>query len=1232
MLTASVLDPLSFINFSGSASVGSHSRFREIPSEDEMICNSDKVRARVHPPEYPGFIPPNASIHMKLLAMLHSEGLGKVDRTSGHDIVLYQWVHDEISRLLENEDAASDLPAVGERDYAPSGERQQFVDLKPNPAHSVFPVSVALLLKKQQQLVQRLQADGDRNSIWPNAIQFYQPFQLFADDPIAHYDEKVLQSSRDRYFDVGLFGQCANGLTIILLALAKASKSFKTQKKGASAAASSSSSRTQRNEEPSGAEKLKTVLFHYITLICLQYWTLVHRRWMELDPSTRKDSAKYLPECLFIFHHSTDWTQNCKDFKRDRKGKARKKNADEHFSGRQIINAATLQEAAGETAFIRFVEGVFDYVINRMEELEDGADEDIAAACKKLMLSRSAVSKHCSTISTNHTQFFTCSRMKMHIVQGLVETINAGVHSDTIGQSLGFLETKWFAKNKDQLKMYIPKAANEAATAGVNRYNNPYFWSHLTFLPTQGIVTAEITLTKGDKPESSAAHQACALRRLLFTSNNSDSATIMKSLASLGDLAFESIVGDDVIVSSKDFIEQFVCTKKFTSMAVLHSQRADQQLYLPAVVNPATLRYAVQFEDEVGRAYVPSLSRDLASFPVSDENDILSMSRSYWLACSHSKKTIIADQATLLQMRVLQNNPANLCTRFASSRLTHSAFPVLKDLGGLSHTFTKLCPADPLCNLVVVDSFLKLSDGERQQLRFIVNGTETFRALDMWKLLLKIATSDQEAISSYLFHAHRSEKRAIVKVEHAVAAPIADPIEYTNAWALDRLEQLQSLWEKAKQADLVKFRRVWGATIPPPEAKRKSEATLDFVANPHWSAQEKFLEVIRESWNHCDRPTVSAHSLTRLISEMMAVDLDQFQITLFESHAQDGGVRLNPEKLQMLISGAVISQLGNTGPTPLHSLTSIVDEGREKLKEHEIVFTGRSQSMLGKKFAEFFKTRRYATASCNIEVAFFLWYYFTVFIRPFADNLPRLFPVSSVIKQKRTTSTPARKWIEALVPSDATPHLTSLMFKISADICKAEIQRELETSLDRGTKLSSHALAMLTAMQTVIQAQDLTDPTRPEDSKLNSVQQSAAMLLQSAAVSSGASSSSRSLTAAAQVAVPGQRGLAGMTCIQAIEARGTNAIIQGLKVFKTVQASTVEKLFDELSSLISIEHDPIDNIASILRTVQGTLISQGPSTADLFTSFRKCVDGWERSESQLLRACANRLKQLIRRF
>ena len=78
------------------------------------------------------------------------------------------------------------------------------------------------------------------------------------------------------------------------------------------------------------------------------------------------------------------------------------------------------------------------------------------------------------------------------------------------------------------------------------------------------------------------------------------------------------------------------------------------------------------------------------------------------------------------------------------------AFPVLKDLGGLSHTFSKLSPDDPVCDLVVVDNLLKLSDRERKQLRLIAKSAGVFRGLDMWTLLLKITTSDQEAISSYL--------------------------------------------------------------------------------------------------------------------------------------------------------------------------------------------------------------------------------------------------------------------------------------------------------------------------------------------------------------------------------------------------------------------------------------------------------------------------------------------------
>lgn len=1271
MLTAGILDPLSVVN-SAANPVVSATRFRPVPREDVMICHSDKVRTPILPQEFPGFIPPNAPTKLKLLGILEPEGLGKADKTSSHDIILYRWVNDEIRRLEADEgsQAAAAGGAAAGVDRDSSGVKQQFLELKPVPAHKdVYPVSVSLHIKpnEQAQLISRLHADGHRNSVWPNVIQYYQPFKLYRNNAFAHYEVKVLQSSLDRYFPVGLFGTCANGLSLVLLALAKVPKSAKSQKKTAEGSSSSSSAAAAADaaaddDASNGTDKIKGLLYHYITLICLQYWTLVHERWMELNPIA-KDVTQYLPEYMFIFHHTTDWTQSFKDTKRDRKGEKKKKKskkstdktvppAQQEELPEEITDNDSLREAAMVIAFVPFLEAVFDYVIGRMDELEDSEDENdsaIAAACKKLSLSRSAVRKRSANISTNHTQYFTCSRMKMHIVKELVQTINDGVHSNTTGQSLGFLETKWFAKNKNQLKMHIPKAANEAATAGVNRYNNPYFWSHLTFLPTQGIVVQEATLRCGESPEANPMHQACALRRLLFVAHNSESATIMSSLLRVGVCTFEfSHTPERVTLSSKEFIEQFVQTKKFKSMAMLHEARVEQQMYLPAVAKPAALRYCVHFDDEIGRAYIPSLSRDLASFPVSDEQDILSMSRSYFLACSTSTN-IVSSEAVLLQTGVLKNNPANLCTRFANSRLTHKAFPVLKDLGGLSHGFTKLCPDNSLCNLVYIDGSLKLTEAERRQLRLIAKSEGVFSGLHMWKLLLKITSSDSEAVSSYLFHAHQSEQRRIkserVKMEEGVDGPVVHPAaapaaaaaasssEYDRDWVLDRLVDLQSEWERASQISVRQFRRVWGATVPAsPSNKRKShseqDSDHDFVPNPYWPAQECFLAQLRENWNYCDRPTVTANALSKLIGELMAVDLEKFTITLFAANATDGGVRLDREKLKMLLSGAVISQLGRTGPTPIHSLVSIAEDSSVALTEHEIMFHGDERSVLGKRFAEFFSTSRYATSSCNIEVAFFMWYYFTAVIRPFVDNLPRLFPISSVIKhQPVSTMLPPKTWLQALVPSDSTPHLTSLMFKFSADLCKSDIHRELETSINRGTKISTQAQAMLRAMQTVIDALD--DAMHKKDSKLNVVNSFAAELLSSLKppASASAASSRQPFAALARPAAA-----AGVTRMQALQDQAFHVIIQQLKVFPLIPLPTVTKLYEDLSALIDIEQDPIDFIVSIFCKVQGALLAT-PLLQPLSKKFAESLSAWQKdnSPSQLLRTCALKFNKIVDR-
>lgn len=1253
LLTASILDPLTNLNMKTMPGL---SYFRPVPTEDSLLCDSDGLRLALHPRTYPNCVPPNASVSLKLLGVLEREGLGKVDRTSGQEIVLYRKVHEQFQQLQqaldgtqeheEDEQKTSALHAASVRgsrkhnntEEEMSTSRHGFVEPQSHQSHSMFPISVTLSLKNNgDHLISRLQEDGNKNTVWPSALKFYIPFRLFRDHPFEHYGQKVLGDTKDPHFDIGLFGSCNNGLSVLLLALAKEPEAKKKSHRAAESSSSSAAAASSSSDDsPSNISKLKKLLCHYITLVALQYWTIVQRRWVELDPKSVAEASHYLPECMFFFHHSTDFTQSFKDEKRPRKGKSKKKKKKAHdLDGETsddpdvedvyedttplvvIRDQQQLQLASAGDAFVPFLRSVCEYVRHRMDALATQENDAISAACRKLItaLDASAVKKHCNTIATNHTQFFTCSRMKLHPVANLVKVINDAVYGDNVNQSVGCLLTKFFPCNKDQLKMSIPKTTSETETAGNNRYNNPYFWSHLTFKPTCGVIVMESTLKVGPHPETEAINQACALRRLLFAVNSGDSTLIVGQLfPRLGDCTIQTSDSEEqVTLSSIEFAEQFVQTKKLAGISSMHAIRLAQRLSLPAVVDPVSLRYCVQLDDEIGHPFIPSIARDHPSFPSSDEFDVLSMPRSHFLARALSKK-VITGEAALTVMGVLSKNPGELCTRFASSRQTHSVFPVLKKLGGLSHHFTKLFPDDPLCDLVFVDSVFRLTGDERSQLQFIAKNVGEFRPVHMWKLLLKIAPAD--AVPSYLHYAYRGMWR--VKKEESMddlGAPVVPDVLPVD-WILDQLDILKREWEKAQQASVRAFRTTWGETLTPAVRSLKRKSHTQTAAseqrpgvNSYWPVQEAFLAGLRRDWDYCERPNITQDALSALIEGMLAVDIPQFRWTLHTAGALEG-VELD---VKALITSAVVSQMRRTdGRTP-NLLTSLVSESGEPPRaayaEHVIEFKGTEDSLLGRKFTEFFplsarnKERRYGTASCNIEVAFFMWYYSTCVIQPLIDNLPRLFPVSSMIKQDIKPGVQAQQWTQTLTPSDATPYLTRQMYRLSADFCKPEIQRELETASLRQANISSKAEAMLMAMQMIIRVnQDSVGTTRTEESRLLQVQKLSTRLL-----------NNRHRQPGDAAIVPAADPMNYFSSRRwTIEDTAVKVIVQQLKLRSSIPGTIINQLYNDISMLIDVQEDAMVSITRVLHKVHNAL--RGHAVLQpLVPCFTECLRGWAAS-------------------
>ncbi len=168
----------------------------------------------------------------------------------------------------------------------------------------------------------RLRSDANkkpyRDTVWPGAIQFYRAFAYDRNDPAWHYKSRVLQSKKeglDQNFGIGLFGYMRNGLSVLLLALAKM-EDKNTARNIPAVAAAAAKRRAKKNDGAealvagSVGEEVRKLLCNYIACVALQFWLMMHERWMEVDPAQIDKAIDYCPPYIFYFHHNTDFTQS----------------------------------------------------------------------------------------------------------------------------------------------------------------------------------------------------------------------------------------------------------------------------------------------------------------------------------------------------------------------------------------------------------------------------------------------------------------------------------------------------------------------------------------------------------------------------------------------------------------------------------------------------------------------------------------------------------------------------------------------------------------------------------------------------------------------------------------------------------------------------------------------------------------------------------------------------------
>jgi hypothetical protein len=1018
---------------------------------------------------------------------------------------------------------------------------------------------------------------------------------------------------------------------------------------------------------------MRKVVCNYIALVSLQFWTLVRRRWLELDPKQLDRLREHLPPVLFYFHHATDFSQGKATKKHKKKAAPAKpagkkkgrgaaaaaadeeptdaESADEAMDAERIDSYESLTAAAlgenNEGAFTAFLAAVLQCVMQRMGELaasEEPAHAAIAHACKALAMTDEFAKKRCQYYQTNHTNFFTCARFKLHPIRNFAAVINNNLRPGfEVMQLMDEVQCKFFPRSaKDDIKMLLPKPVNDNRIVGEHRYVMPYFWSHLTFTPDQPLVQTEDVLMRIDPASlvEQPVHQACFLRRLAFLLNNDGTRALHDVFQSLGrcELHFKGTSRPPVVLTGQQFHERFIESRlPALDFPAMRMQMVEAPVLLPPVVSPAALRYCLYLDEEIGRPYIPMLSRDYGSLPSTHENDIACMTkqRFLWLYTAGAQQPdepqrgVLRNTAALHRQQIIDRAPESTVI-FHSSLL--AKLPALQQTAGLNNAWCKVDPTDKANDWAFSCGRNRLHKAEKRQLQFIMElgeGKIEFESGAMWSLLRKICSSEAQAVATYVFHAHASARRVKLEAEAAAAAaaPAAAPAAGISESELSTIfYDLQRAWQQQRQSDLDAFVSSWGPALYPSGVKGKRQLGMESpegILNPYWPAQKEFVGAIDAEWNCCDKPTVQGAVLSKFVLQMLSVDLPMFELIIYAEDGQAYNMRNTLDgdaseeqtaRLAQFFSHVIAPAYERYNWTKrdeaefdflnlkkMHFTQAAPALAGIKFKSFELRCNAPDNSPLLAKFQYFFNLadrKRCMTGWAYLDtlIAFFMWYYYTHVLRPFIQNMPLLYPDSAVILYKAPRREPC-KWIHALQPSDATPVLSKTLYTLLGAISKNNVFGELETAVEHNVVVSDRAEAMLSAMQAVIRTQDSLELEDSQNKRLIEVQADIEQLL---ARKKKEAKSSR----------PSSRALP-LRQRPAVQEAAANLLVNYVIHAKTMPASVMQTLFHDLCEVSEAGEDIPGFMTGALLLVHRKLRALHTAAQPLMPHFYRAMEAWK---------------------
>jgi hypothetical protein len=772
---------------------------------------------------------------------------------------------------------------------------------------NVYPMSVMLELRND------IQMDFERVNSWKKSIVGYRMCPslelktngLSVRNYLAQHYVNNITHGQDPYFHCPLFGGLHNGLSVIMLALAHGqdySSLIKTneakRRRGSNSSVAATSDEIDDDGDCNDSDA-SDILIDYIILVCIQFWSLINERWMELDPTSPLMRVQWKPSYLLYLFHAVDLG---KELSHDKKSNpSMQPLLPTETSTIESLAALVRSTGVGIVAFIYLI---LDYVAARMQQLANDQSVDIhfRLICAAMNLSRRLDNRISKTLLKNHTQFFMCSHFKHHPVHRMEDITNqlfGSINIKTVSQE----DIKFFPCHTKSLCLQVPMLKNHknADRKEKSFFFNPYFWSHFTINPVSPIVSAQDDAITAPFAKNAAGVASVALAELHRSSNHlmalrhlvycmkGESVLIIRNrmknippvescIRSVGLYSDQSgVASDDAAIAfqcdSSQFVHRFVSRKIMghstskLSVRDMRTQTLNTPFLLKPIISPVDLRYAITM-DKTGDCayhYVPSLSRNSGQLSIFDESDIMSMSRQQFLFLWYEANAQQCDRFSVFKSGLCGNDKALSVQFYMNTFITKfGGKHGLLSLAGFD-CVRKLFPSDRTSHVFYNVDRCRLNDHELKQLQlltmyeqsemnqsFVQFSNGEFNCYHLWTLLGHVVTSEEDRLFHYL--------------------PLASDQVYVNDRPMFTEESVLLLFSALQRVALYEKRESWSSFMA-----RWTPLKSD---RPYARAQDNLLSTVDLNWDRCHTPYLSLESLVEFIVACARHDTSRMKFCL----------------------------------------------------------------------------------------------------------------------------------------------------------------------------------------------------------------------------------------------------------------------------------------------------------------------------------------------------------------